>query len=41
MKTADIRKQIAIGIRQANRGELIDGKTAFRELRARARKRNK
>ena len=37
----EIAKEIAIGIAQANRGELIEGKEAFKELRHRLQKRNK
>ena len=35
MKLEDLRKEIAVGINQADRGELIEGKEVFRKLRAR------
>ena len=38
LKLADLRREIAIGIEQANRDELIEGKEALRKLRARSKK---
>lgn len=35
MKFEDLRKDIAVGIAQADRGDLIEGKEVFRKLRAR------
>jgi antitoxin ParD1/3/4 len=35
MKLEDIRKEINIGIRQADRGELVEGKEVFLKLRTR------
>lgn len=38
MKLNDLRKDIAVGIAQADRGELVEGKEVFRKLRARNKK---
>lgn len=35
----ELRAQIAVGLEQAKRGELLDGEQVFRELERRARKR--
>lgn len=35
MKLDDLRKDLAVGIEQADRGELTDGKEVFRRLRTR------
>jgi antitoxin ParD1/3/4 len=37
----ELRKQIAIGVEQAERGELFDGPKVFRDLRRRIRNRKK
>jgi len=41
LRLAELRKEIAIGSEQADRGELVDGKAVFAEIRRRsaARKR--
>lgn len=36
---ADVRKKIAVGIRQIERGEVIDGEKVFAELRKRSKAR--
>lgn len=36
IRLVDLRKEIAVGIEQADRGELIDGADVFRKLRERA-----
>ncbi len=43
LRLAELRKEIAIGSEQADRGELVDGREAFAEIRRRsaARKRAK
>lgn len=33
------RRQIAVGLRQLDRGDLVDGESVFREIAARSRKR--
>lgn len=36
LRLAELRKEIAIGIASADRGEFVDGPTAFAEIRARS-----
>jgi antitoxin ParD1/3/4 len=38
LKLDELRKIVAVGIEQADRGELIDGPQAFEKVRERARK---
>ena len=33
-RLADLRREIAIGVEQADRGEVVDGEVAFERLRA-------
>jgi antitoxin ParD1/3/4 len=40
MKLETLRKEIAIGIEQADRGQLVDGKEVFRKLRTRNKERS-
>jgi antitoxin ParD1/3/4 len=39
LRLAELRKEIAIGAKQADRGELVDGKEAFQRIRAKSDKR--
>lgn len=41
MKLENLRKEIAIGIEQADRGQLVDGKEVFRKLRNKERSQKK
>ena len=41
LRLAELRKEIAIGIEQADRGEFVDGKEAFAEIRRRSAKRKR
>jgi antitoxin ParD1/3/4 len=41
LKLAELRRDIEVGIKQADRGELIEGKQAFRGLRRKIRTRAK
>lgn len=38
---ADLRREIAVGLEQADRGELFDGEEVFRELEERLRRRDR
>jgi len=39
LRLAELRKEIAIGSKQADRGEFVDGEEAFTEIRRRSAKR--
>ena len=41
MRLQELRREIAIGIKQADRGEFIDGEEVFKELNNRSSKRRK
>src|SRR5260221_1272146 len=41
LRLAELRKEIAIGVKQADRGEFVDGKAAFAEIRRRSAKRKR
>jgi antitoxin ParD1/3/4 len=41
LRFAELRKEIAIGIGQANRGEFVDGAETFSEIRKRSAKRKR
>ena len=41
IRLADLRKEIAIGIASAERGEIVDGPLAFAKLRARIAERKR
>jgi antitoxin ParD1/3/4 len=41
LRIAELRKEIAIGSGQANRGEFVDGEQAFAEIRGRSAKRKR
>ena len=41
LRLAELRKEIAIGIAQADRGEFVDGEQAFAEIRRRSGKRKR
>lgn len=41
LRLAELRKEIAIGIASADRGEFVDGETAFAEIRARIAERER
>lgn len=38
LRLDEIRQQIAVGTAEADRGEFVDGKKAFAEIRSRARR---
>ncbi len=38
LRLAELRKEISIGVEQADRGELVDGAEAFAEVRKRTAK---
>ena len=41
LRLAGLRKEIAIGIAEADRGEFVDGKQAFAEIRKRSAQRKR
>jgi antitoxin ParD1/3/4 len=41
LRLAELRKQIAVGIGQADQGEFVDGKVAFTKLRERSAERKR
>jgi antitoxin ParD1/3/4 len=41
LRLAQLRKQIALGIEQADRGEFVDGPETFRKIRAKRQKTNR
>ena len=41
IRLADLRKEIRLGIEQADRGELIDGKHAFAKIRKKSAQRKR
>jgi antitoxin ParD1/3/4 len=41
LRLAELRKEIAIGSEQADRGEFVDGEEAFAEIRRRSTKRRR
>ena len=41
LRVAELRKEIAIGSEQADRGEFVDGELAFAEIRRRSAKRKR
>ncbi len=41
LRLAELRKEIAIGSRQADRGEFVDGEATFAEIRRRSARRKR